>query len=458
MQNHDLRTLSANKHIRTAGAFLLGALCAFQVSAAVTAPSTAFDQFMWLSTGGAAQSVSYGSGGTPVAVPAPPVIDTDGGLPKVTQTGSIKNPSGNPVSVSLVSRIPVASIVGSIIGGVAAQAVWQAGVALYDLAKERGFTITKDGSGNATVIKTTTTPTLKVQCPFPILGYAANVMIPTTNYTSVMTTCKNAGNTQYGTSVGTFTANTLPTQAAPTTTWQLSYPGYNYFMTLGFGWVSNATVDTSSTLQAYYDDIAAQSGWPAGSKISQALVDSYALNGIKFQATPATLTGPATSTGTTSTTTNPDGTKTVTTNNYTHNYAGNTVTTGATTTVNNYNASNVLTSTTTTTADPVKTPEQQTDCDKYPDSFGCLKPDFDIPTDQIPKTTKNITFAAENLGFAGGSCPANRAVTLHQSGQVVTAGDWTSTCDKVTTYAKPLILLLATFAGLMIIFGGKIET
>ena len=110
-----------------------------------------------------------------------------------------------------------------------------------------------------------------------------------------------------------------------------------------------------------------------------------------------------------------------------------------------------ITTTTTETAAPQSPQAATSNCDLYPESIGCQIIDFDTPTDEIPKTTKTITYAAENLGFAGGSCPSN--LTMSIAGKTITVGDWVKACDMATTYAKPMILVMATFAAMMILFG-----
>lgn len=337
--------------------------------AQVNAPSAAFDAFMWQATGGGQQTISYSANGTPLVSPSSAVVSTDGGLPKVVQSGSLKNPSGNHVPVSLLSRIPAAKIASMLMGGIGGALVLETGIALYDMAKERGFSLTKTPSG-VTVTKTESNATLKVQCPFPIMGVGANVNIYTTTPTVVMDTCKQAGNTQYSTNVGTYSIVTNPTQSAPTGKWSLSYPGYNYFTNLYLGWHSQTTVEQASNLAALEADIAAQSGWPSGSKVSQALVDSAAITGTKIEPDVGTVTGPATSVGkvttTNNTTNNTTKTETVT---HHHTYEGAKVTTtNSTTTVVINNADGSVVSSETKT-DPAPVHENVPFCGLpgYPD-------------------------------------------------------------------------------------------
>ena len=162
--------------------------------------------------------------------------------------------------------------------------------------------------------------------------------------------------------------------------------------------------------------------------------------------TTSTVTAPQTLVQTTNTTTN------ITNTSNTSNVSNTTTTTTAITN----NVTNITTTTTDTKA-PASQDPTKSECEKNPDSFGCQKIDLDTPTGDIPKTTKTITYASENLGFGGGSCPANKTMSPHGMAQI-TVIDWASNCDKITSYAKPMILALAGFAALMIIFaGGKPE-
>ncbi len=93
-------------------------------------------------------------------------------------------------------------------------------------------------------------------------------------------------------------------------------------------------------------------------------------------------------------------------------------------------------------------------CIEHPKRNGCREDEFDTPDGEIPKTTKTITYIAESLGFGAGSCPANVTQTMHGMTTPITLVNWADNCDKITTYAKPMILAMATFAALMIIFAG----
>lgn len=102
--------------------------------------------------------------------------------------------------------------------------------------------------------------------------------------------------------------------------------------------------------------------------------------------------------------------------------------------------------------DAPKPEEEQSLCEKHPDILGCQKPELDIPDGEIPKTTKQITYAEEG-GFGGGSCPANLYSNI--GGQNVMVYNWAETCGVVSTYLRPIILLLGAMGALFILIPGR---
>lgn len=165
-------------------------------------------------------------------------------------------------------------------------------------------------------------------------------------------------------------------------------------------------------------------------------------------ASPRSVTGPASATGspTTTTTTNPDGTTTTVTKTPTINYHydGDTITYNTTyVTVTNDNGD--VTTTTTTEGD---TPEQKTDCDKYPDSAGCTKLG-DPGTDKVTGTSRNVTFTP--VEFAGGSCPD--PVTFSVFGLDLSFA-FTPICDTASTWIRLVLLVSAAAMGAYIFIGG----
>jgi hypothetical protein len=91
-------------------------------------------------------------------------------------------------------------------------------------------------------------------------------------------------------------------------------------------------------------------------------------------------------------------------------------------------------------------------CEKHPEILACSKPELDVPDGEIPKLTKQITYAEEG-GFGGGSCPSNVYANLH--GKQTMVYEWTRTCSVVSTYIRPIILLLGAMGALFILIPGR---
>lgn len=105
--------------------------------------------------------------------------------------------------------------------------------------------------------------------------------------------------------------------------------------------------------------------------------------------------------------------------------------------------------------DPQEEPGEEEDkslCEKYPDILACSKPELDVPDGEIPKLTKQITYAEEG-GFGGGSCPSNVYANLH--GKQTMVYEWTRTCSVVSTYIRPIMLLLGAMGALFILIPGR---
>ena len=166
-----------------------------------------------------------------------------------------------------------------------------------------------------------------------------------------------------------------------------------------------------------------------------------------------TVTGPAVIQGPEKTTTNPDGSRTVERTTYNYQTSGNTINnTSNVTTTTTYNADNSVRSTSSTTTTPTAEETDKNDqCEKRPNSVGCAE--ADTPDGVIPKETKTITYAEENV-FGGGSCPSDKqwsSGTLHHSYKLV---DWTTFCGYALS-ARALVILLAVFAAFLIVMPGK---
>ena len=115
------------------------------------------------------------------------------------------------------------------------------------------------------------------------------------------------------------------------------------------------------------------------------------------------------------------------------------------------------TSTTTTNsdnADPVAKAEDSMLCTVFPKIAACAE--LDTPEGDIPTATETIAFSAENH-FGGGSCPADKTMTLATTGQVMTVWNWTQACNAITEYFRPLFVTLCTLTALFILAPGVKE-
>lgn len=205
-------------------------------------------------------------------------------------------------------------------------------------------------------------------------------------------------------------------------------------------------------LPASMDDIAPYMDTP--DVPAQAVSDILDKGGeINLPSTP-TVTGPSQVQGPKQETNNADGSRTTTqtTNNYRTD--GNKITNTSTTTTTNKCVGDGACSpvTTTTTTNPEEKPDDKEDgddCKKNPDSLACAE--LDTPSGEIPKATRNVTLQDQEL-FGGGACPADRYSSVH--GQQVLVWDWQQSCSYISTYMRPVLLLLCAIGAYLIVAGG----
>jgi hypothetical protein len=335
---------------------------------------------MWTATGGTAESsqlLSFSKSGSPVLNPLVPQIDTDGGMPRVQTQGQLKNPAGRVYDIGASGRIPAGEVAGAV-GRFAVRSAGAllVGVALYDLAKELLIIAGRNPDGSLKLQKE-----LPGTCPIGVcyewqaLSYVNGGTAPW--FPSIEGACNY--------SMG------KPFNGKPITSVSVTGPNScEYFITNVYGFQSSQgsyarprrTLESTPPtlvdvpLQEFLDAVAAKSGWPSGSAISKVLAHPDAALDTKIEPGPLTITGPATSLGTTTTTQNTTNNTTKTeTATYNHTYQGNkvnTTTTTTSTTTNNVDNS-VIDQSTTTTNPPV----QQDPLDK-PDPITCGLPDTPI--------------------------------------------------------------------------------
>ena len=169
--------------------------------------------------------------------------------------------------------------------------------------------------------------------------------------------------------------------------------------------------------------------------------------------TPAPVghTGP-TDPGTQTTTTTTTAKNTYTPAPFSSSSGPSMTTTQQTQTVTNIinNITNITTTENTTITESDDSPEkgQKDFCEQNPDSLACAE--LDTPEAEIPRDTVNITFVPENLGFGAGTCPADKQIGPHTF-------SYAATCDILSSYVKPLVIALALFGALLIVFVGKAD-
>lgn len=174
-----------------------------------------------------------------------------------------------------------------------------------------------------------------------------------------------------------------------------------------------------------------------------------------------TVTGPSSIQGPETTRNNADGTREVSRTTYNFNTAGNTITnTSNVTNYNTYNSGGTLTSSRSETTTPAAADaqpsedEDQTQCDKYPQTLGCAE--LDTPSVPIPKENKNVTFTEENP-FGGGACPADVYTSLQTLGGLnVKVVDWATFCGMALP-VRFLVLALASIMAFFIIMPGGVR-
>ena len=436
---HDLRTIQPHKHLRALGLVLLGALCALQVVAAPISSSQSGNSVTYSSS-------SYGSD----AAIAGAALTVSAGVVYATQPSTLRTLSG-AVAPLVVRAAPVAGAIGSTVAACFANplcVVATAAAAAY-VANELSYGY--DASSGLPVV-TKADPTVCTAAP--CYGYYARSYVTgnfdtATRYSSAAQACArtaangSAWSANYNYSVTGSTLTSCYLQLV-----NKSDGNYVASEEQGTGRHSippQTAAPVPATTQELSDAIGAKNDWSNDSKITELLEQIVKNTSQSIPLQIPSVTGPTSIPGTPTVTTKADGSKTTTTKTSSLGYFGPRVDVTETTVVQDTTPAGVTT-TTTTTEEPAYVEEE------------APATDYDTPQVDIPKATKTITFAAENLGFGGGTCPADVMSQPHGMAAPIKLVDWTNNCNYVTTYAKPMILALALFSALMIIFvGGKPE-
>lgn len=390
---------------------------------------------------------------------------------QVTTPVSLPTSSGS-LSVSNAVRVTPASAAVSI-GKFAARVATPlaVGVALYDLAKELGFTLNKNPStGAVDVIKD---------------GVKGTTCGTSPQSAPAIQQCNGSWAGPCHTEMTPFVSYQIPQQRCNVVS---NYYGSVYSEI--YDWQNTTGQSAPASISDFVNTIAAKSGWPTTSALGSALKDAVNSDPAdSVPSSPLSVTGPATITGpavtttsvntpsvgdktTTTTTTTP-----VTTNTYKTENNQNSVTTS---TVNNtvtsvYNNTTNTTISTTNTATPAVAPapapapdalpdfcvtnphvvscaavDDLDMCKKYPDSLACKKTDEpEVP--DLEKIDKPITFAPDSGWMSGaGSCPAPR----HLSSGMGAEFSFTPYCDYMRAL-RPVFIGVAWLAGAMILIGAN---
>lgn len=94
----------------------------------------------------------------------------------------------------------------------------------------------------------------------------------------------------------------------------------------------------------------------------------------------------------------------------------------------------------------------QTDCDKYPDSLGCI-PVGEVPELETPTEERTLELQ-DGLSFGGPrGCPAPS--TFQIAGRSVSVIEMTTACGWVSGFVRPLVLLLAAISAVFIVIPSK---
>lgn len=307
----------------------------------------------------------------------------------------------------------------------------QVGIAAYDLIKAVGWDATRSETGALVVTRSVDTSTFRATCQGSVYQGTADSLGSTcasvfqavqrsSGYPScVLTYYYNSGMTSMGMNMSNcspYATYSVPVMRLTTSSSQ-----------------EPATVDDLA------NKIASESGWPSSSPLPEVIKQALE-SGETITAPTPTVSGPSSVQGPKSTAT--EGGRTVEKQTiYNITYNNNQV--SYTTTVTTTTTENGQTTTSTETKENEPPPDE---CAKNPDSLNCA--DLDVPAGEIPRTTKNVVYTPDSW-FGGGTCPADKTMTTH--GMTIKVWDWAGSCYWLVNYFRPILLIIATIAALMIV-------
>lgn len=405
MRNYHVRPQSLRLYLRV----LFLSLACLSLDASAFYSSSSAGNVTTLGTGIAnAQNSSKFTYG--LASPLGVGINTGMGLPL----------PGGSLAVAVEGTASMGNVVGAVgrfMGKVVPVLV--VGVALYDLARELGFTTT-DGKNftrddNATYYQYANDP-----------AYLAS---------SAQASCNLAAILIYG-------SNAVGTVNGTTTKFCEIYTNGNYRSNQALTVVPRpaGTAVQTATPQEFLDAIKSKTDWGNASVLPRALADAIK-SGEQVEVEPKTITGPATSPGTSTVTKDAVAnttTTSTTTNKY--DYAGNTVTTTqVTNNITTNNSTGAVTNNTTTTTTPKAEAPTKTQCETNPTSVGCA--DFGTPTsDNLDKKSHAVQVFATTFTSSSG-CPAPLTFNVRSLSYSI---PYQPLCDRLATL-RALFLVMAGF-------------
>ena len=261
-----------------------------------------------------------------------------GGLVVADAATGLPLPDGRTLPLSVRAHIPKATIAAAI-GRFAVKSLplLSAGAALYDLGEELGFGIDNTSGGAPVITKQTTTA-----------GCATDPQALTTGYWGSLGAPTNAG-------TGGPTGIVIAYRDSPTTC-RLTNAAVNPLSVQYHQWSSTTpdqVTNDPSSVDDLVDAINDKGTWSPSSPLARAFRDAI-LAGDMISRQPDSVTGPGSTPGPVSTTTDAtNNTTTTSTTTHHHTYAGNQVSTTTTTTnvtVNNTTGATI--SSTTVTSQP----------------------------------------------------------------------------------------------------------
>ncbi|SFV04522.1 hypothetical protein SAMN05216350_1218 [Polaromonas sp. YR568] len=450
--------------------FVVAALLSTASFAAPTPAPSALGGLVESHTGAGKQTVNIGgidfdNRGKPLDSRGVPTVETDGAASaKTTHTGNLKNPSGNPVPVKVNGRIPPAAAgkaIGKFLLKITGGYVLNTGVAVYDLAKELGFTLGRNPDGTLDVDKSDPNVCSVAPCYLYSTG-SYNTTSGGPKRSTELAACQAVPNDW---PAGLLAGPPIVVGTAPNSVcqWPHNGGGATTRAIEREGIAPKPEVLLQSSQQEFLDAIATKSGWPSSSTLSRALEDAAKVTGEKIQPENLTISGPASTPGATSTTQKPDGSTETSTTTHNHTYGGNTVTTTNTTVINNYNPTTNTTTTTTTTGTPPKAeeqPEYEATDTPLPDQPKLYTPKYPQGPSKVWTDRKADFMGSPLLQLVGGLTPNIPAAACPQFSFSVNLGfvnfgtySLGPECY-VWDFCKIVILVSALFLARALIFGG----